>query len=117
MKFHISDVLSVYSGYLVSTRKMEGVYETLNFLTGDNLYTHQLPRAMEECKPFLSRQYPFLAYIDCSGQTPETLSAWIANIVSKYGETLDLNPIDSSAHKNIDPILEAEEMMNARNPT
>ena len=35
---------------------MDGIYDILNFLTGDNLYTHQLPRAMRECEPWLRAQ-------------------------------------------------------------
>ena len=58
--FHISDVLSVTTGRLVSSRHMGGIYEILNFLTGDNLFTHQLPRAMKECLPWLRTQFPNL---------------------------------------------------------
>src|SRR5688572_11411688 len=97
--FHISDVLSAYSGYLVSTRHMTGVYEVLNFLTGDNLFTHQLPRAMDECQPHLLKQHPVLAEIDCSGLTPETLSAWVERTVAKYGETLEIEPLPDEAHE------------------
>jgi len=43
--FHISDILSITDGRLVSTRHMDGIYEILNFMTGDNLFTHQLPRS------------------------------------------------------------------------
>lgn len=59
-KFHISDVLSVTTGRLVSSRHMDGIYEILNFLTGDKLFTHQLPRAMRECEPWLKTQFPQL---------------------------------------------------------
>lgn len=58
--FHISDVLTVTTGRLVSARHMDGVYDILNFLTGDELYTHQLPRAMRECEAFLRIQFPDL---------------------------------------------------------
>lgn len=58
--FHISDVLSITTGRLVSNRHMDGVYDILNFLTGDNLYTHQLPRASRECEAWLRTQFPKL---------------------------------------------------------
>lgn len=63
-QFHISDVLSVTTGRLVSTRHMAGIYEILNHMTNDQLFTHQLPRASAECKPWLIRQYPQLADVD-----------------------------------------------------
>jgi len=56
--FHISDILSITTGGLVSDRHMDGVYDILNFLTGDELLTHQLPRAMRECEPWLRTQFP-----------------------------------------------------------
>lgn len=59
-QFHISDILSVTTGRLVSSRHMDGIYELLNFLTGDTLFTHQLPRAMRECEPWLRSQFPYL---------------------------------------------------------
>lgn len=111
--FHISDVLSAYSGYLVSTRHMAGVYEVLNFLTGDNLFTHQLPRAMDECRPHLRRLHPVLEEIDCSGLNPETLPAWVERTVAMYGETLELTPVPDEAHEFRHPLEELESMVGA----
>lgn len=64
MKFHISDVLSITTGRLVSNRHVEGVYKILNHMTGDNLFTHQLPRAGRECAPVLIATYPQLSKDD-----------------------------------------------------
>lgn len=57
-RFHVSDLLSITTGRLVSTRHMDGVYEILNHITGDNLFTHQLPRAAKECDPVLASAFP-----------------------------------------------------------
>lgn len=59
-QFHISDVLSVTTERLVSSRHMEGVYELLHFLTGDDVPTHEVPDAMKECEPCLRSQFPSL---------------------------------------------------------
>jgi len=109
--FHIGDVLSAYSGFLVSPRHMAGVYDTLNYLTGDNLYTHQLGRAMEECHGWLERLHPVLKEIDCSGLNPETLPAWLAGVVIKYGETLELRPLPPDGHEFREPREELESMV------
>lgn len=109
--FHIGDVLSAYSGYLVSNRHMGGVYDVLNFLTGDNLFTHQLPRAMDECRGHLARMYPELAEIDCSGQTPESLPAWLAGVVAQYGETMELQPLPPDGHEFRHPMEELVSMV------
>ena len=75
-KFHLGDVLSTTTERLVSPRHISGVYDILNFMTGDDLFTHQLPRASEECKPYLLEQFPQL-------DTPEMDFA-----VAELGETL-----------------------------
>jgi len=59
--FHIGDILSITTGRLVSPRHMEGVYDILGYMTGDSLFTHQLIRAADRCKPVLLEQHPFLA--------------------------------------------------------
>lgn len=52
-EFHIGDILSITTERLVSPRLIEGVYDILNYMTGDNLMTHQLPRASRHCAPYL----------------------------------------------------------------
>ena len=82
--FHISDILSVTTGRLVSTRHIDGVYDILNFLTGDDLFTHQLPRANRECEPWLRSQFPLLMK-DAPGML-ERLSAMDEAIRSANGD-------------------------------
>jgi len=54
-KFHIGDLVSVGTGYLMPPNGIGGVYQLLNHLTGDNLMTHQLPMAAKQmqhcCQP------------------------------------------------------------------
>lgn len=109
--FHLGDILSVTTGYLVSPRAPHGIdamYDLLNFMTGDNLFTHQLPRACDECKPELLRQHPQLADV----KPPERFDdeahvwRWLAEQVDRYGEFLDVAPLATSDHTVIDPIAE-----------
>lgn len=57
--FPVVVVLTVTTGRLLC--EMEDVYDILNFMTGDNLFTHQLPRASDQCSPWLLKWYPELA--------------------------------------------------------
>lgn len=75
-KFHLGDVLSVTTGMLVSPTHMEGIYGILNFLTGESLFTHQLPRARESCEASVLAAFPTLRNVKQS-----TLKKWI----DKYG--------------------------------
>ena len=95
-KFHLGDVLSITTGWLVSPRGMGGVQDILDFMTGDNLFTHQLPWV--RCKPYLLEQFPQLAEVDASGVNIENHRRWLAEQVAKYGEEFEVKPIPKGAH-------------------
>lgn len=110
-KFKIEEVLSAIKGVLLCD--IGKVYEVLNFLTGDHLYTHQLPRACRVCQPEVYKQYPFLEQIDLSGINRNNWKEGVAAIKSQHPNELELTPIESWQYK--DPITEAEEMMGKEN--
>src|SRR4051812_25242756 len=62
--FDLGTVLSVTTGRLVAPNGMDDLYDILNFLTGDNLFTHVLPRANRWAAPLLLAQFPRLANVD-----------------------------------------------------
>lgn len=108
-RFPIGQVLSASSGRLMCD--MEGVYEILNFLTGDNLFTHQLPRAFRECQPHILRQHPQLAAFDDKKVTTENWRSMLDEAKKQFGETLELEPIPSDDHSVKDPIKELEDVV------
>ena len=110
-KFHLGDVLSITTGRLVSPRQMVGVHDILNFMTGDDLSTHQLPRVGDECKPHLLEQFPQLAEVSAAGVNGKNCVAWLAKRVAKYGEELEVKPVPRGAHQFKNPIVEAAEMV------
>lgn len=61
--FPLDVVLSITTGRLVASNHIQAVYEILDYMTCDNLYTHQLPRAGTECKPWLLRWHPKLTEV------------------------------------------------------
>ena len=93
--FHIGDVLTVTTGMLLSPRGMDGVYDILNFLTGENLCTHQLPRALKEVVGIVYEQHPQLAQIGATEMlaiTSENVHECVAQFGKLLGETLALTP-------------------------
>ena len=138
--FHIGDVLSITTGRLVSPRHIDGVYDILNFMTDDNLFTHQLPRACDECKPFLLKQFPQLASPEMDfavaelgemlktpsgkAETNKLLLGWLSKITSgKYGlqglslcgeqhDMLEVAKVPTDAHEQIDPMSELAEKVH-----
>jgi hypothetical protein len=105
---HLGIFLSITTGLLVSRDHIGGVYKILNYMTNDNLFTHQLPRASDECKPALLAQHPQLAAVE----VPELLVGemevytWLSQQEAIYGATLDIEPLAAEDHTSIDPIAE-----------
>lgn len=107
--FHIGDILSVMTGRLVSPDHIGGVYRLCDFMTGESLMTHQLPRVTEECEPFLREQFPDLAAIeipdDFGGSQAEVLG-WLDRQVEVHGATRDVAQLATGDHTHIDPLAE-----------
>ena len=123
-RFDLGDVLSITAGPLVSTRGMDGIYDILNYMTGENLFTHQLPRAANTAKPFLLAQFPQLADIDmddygrryeaCGGdksRVEQFVAEWLSEQKAKYGESLEVKPLPAGENGPRNPIQELEEMV------
>lgn len=110
--FHLGDILSITTGVLASKRHMEGVYDILNFMTRDKLFTHQLRRAADECKPALLAQHPQLAAITGDEVTPENFKAWIEAQCAEFGEELMVQQLPEHAHEFIDPMSELAEKVH-----
>jgi hypothetical protein len=112
--FHVSDVLSITTGRLLSTRHMEGIYDILNFMTNDDLMTHQLPRAMEQCQPFIFEQHPQLKNLSVDEfETDDGVRNWVEEQGKKFGHMLKIEQIPSNKYEHRDPIKEAVEMCGA----
>jgi hypothetical protein len=110
MLFETGVVLSITTGKLLC--EMGRVYDILNYMTGDNLFTHQLPRVVQECKPILLQQHPELATIDANEVNKDNWQECLASYVEQVGDLLEVLPImDDNVHEAIDPIEEAVAMM------
>jgi len=117
-KFHISDVLSVTTSRLVSTRHMEGLYDILGFMTGENLYTHQLPRASDQCSPVILLANPNLkdadvglldSLIEVLDTPAEAVKTWLLLQELKFGRLVEIKKLEN--HEPKEPISELQEMM------
>ena len=111
-EFHLGDILSITHDRLVSPRHIGGVYDILNWMTRDSLFTHQLPRAARECKPVLLAQHPQLSAVNASSVTPENWREWMEEQCAEFGEYLSVARLPEHAHEFIDPISEAAEKIH-----
>lgn len=56
--FPTADVLSTITGRLMG--EIGGVYEVLNWMTGESVFTHQIPRISREAVPVVLTLHPEL---------------------------------------------------------
>ena len=127
-KFNTADVLTLTTGLLLT--EIGNVYKILNFLTGDDLYTHQIPRASNYCIPSLREQVPQLFSEDIQERTAalradlkgketredrkKIVNKWLEDVILAYGESYTLKPV-LPPMKRVDPIQELEEMLEKKN--
>jgi hypothetical protein len=108
-RFHIGDVLSITSGRLMSPRHVDGIYDICSYMTGESVFTHQLPRVASEIEHDLRHQHPKLSAVsipDKLGDLQAVLN-FLAGLYPEFGEYVDVNPLsDAKDHTSIDPIAE-----------
>src|SRR5690606_33267410 len=107
--YGLDDILTVTTGRLLSRRHMDGLYDILNHMTGDNLMTHQLPRAATVCGPALRDQHPHLPGVEPANggsSTQEKLIAWLDQTEEEYGKTLPVQPLSPDAWESRNPVEE-----------
>lgn len=131
--FPLGTVLTVTTGLLLSPDGIGGVYQILNHMTRDNLYTHQLPRVSRECEPHLLKQFPVLASPEMQfavAELKELLGTpsghsepsavcvgWLSKLTSgRYGievpEQFEVEQLAPGEHYEIDPISELAEKVH-----
>jgi hypothetical protein len=108
-QFHLGAVLTIVTGVLLAHDGMPAVYKLLNFMTQDNLYTHQIQRVVQEVRPYLLKKHPGLADVDAVGVTPENWRAWLTDQILQHGEYLEVDALPSGEHYYIDPVSELVE--------
>jgi len=114
MKFKTEVIVSVVTGRLYCN--IDEIYKLLNFLTDDNLFTHQLPRASYFCKPFLYSQFLWLYQINFDEYNTKNWRGWIKDIISKVGEEFEVDNIQTLKEwKYISPINELINMRGGKN--
>lgn len=118
-EFDIGDVLSVTTGVLLcsvsGTRRspIEGVYDILNYMTGESLYTHQLPRVCKEAAPVILARYPqFAAIVVPEFASPEEVPAFVEQLRRDHGATFAIPRMTADEHEHIDPLSELAEKIH-----
>ena len=110
--FPLADVLSITTGRLLSRRHMDGMYDLLGYMTGQDLYTHQLTTAADAAEPALLAQHPFLADLrPPAGTDAPDLMAWLIDTERQHGEAIAVAPLADWEQR--DPIEDACDSVGA----
>lgn len=109
--FSTHDVMSVVTGRLMGG--IGGVYEVLNWMTGESLFTHQLPRVGREAVPVILAMHPHLASAieDAEQVTPENFQDWRDRWVDRFGPQIAVPTMNEDQHERIDAISELAEIV------
>lgn len=103
--FDLGDILTITTERLVSERYMTGVYDILNWMSGEKLLTHQLPRMVRKAKLSLLFQHPQLAEVDPSSIDHDNWQQWLHEQKAKLGATLPVMPLNVSEPEPIRVII------------
>ncbi|MET7795668.1 DUF7736 domain-containing protein [Streptomyces decoyicus] len=110
--FPLADALSVTTPKMLSHRHMDGLYELLDHMTGQDLFTHQLGAAADACKPALIEQHPFLADLQPPDNADQAdLLAWLVEAERVHGEQVTVQPLTNWGRR--DPIEDACDQVGA----
>lgn len=114
-------ILSVTSGRLLTRPDGDGngigqMYDLLGYMTGEQPFTHQLPRFAEECKPHLANQFPELDALTSeivrrcdAGEVHELCD----ELEAEFGAEQEVQPIPSGEHVSRNPVGELLDKVGA----
>lgn len=108
----LADVLSVTTDRLMSRRHVDGIYDLLRHMTGQDVYTHQLGKVADACAPALLEQHPFLRDLQPpEGLDAPDLMAWLVETERVHGEEVSVTPLTTWQYR--DPIEDAADAVGA----
>lgn len=89
-KFALADILNITTGLLFTP--VERLYDVANFLSGESLFTHQLPKAFKIYGPVVKRQLKQIAHIafEEGEVTPENYLEVLADLEAAHGNEFEL---------------------------
>jgi hypothetical protein len=125
-EFHASDVLTVGTGTFLSVGGFDSLMRLLQFMTGHDLYTHQVARAMSVCKNSVLQQFPWITSpafaselnklvesIETTDDPEVRVRTWLTDLTSgRLGsnigcsETLLVDALSEGQYVYMDPIDE-----------
>ena len=94
-EFDLGTILTVTTAKCRLFTKIENLYKILNYLTGEDIFTHQIPRAHEIARPYVLSLYPNLKGVgeDVVIESYEDVVTFLNEQKKIYGDKFILSPI------------------------
>lgn len=121
--YPLAVILNFADGRLLTS--LDDVYTFANYMTGDNLFTHQLPRACRAIELALKKQLPFLASpafvkdqemltrsLDGAVDAKAIIADWLKDMAGSYGPEHAVTPLAEWMQQ--DPISEMIQIRESR---
>lgn len=108
--FDLGVVLTLTTDGIMLSESVGDVHEACDFLTGDQLMTHQLVRALPVCGAHAREQHPDLADLKPPEGEPEEILRWVHQMRQIYGPSRRLTPLPPDRWERRNPIDEMAEM-------
>lgn len=120
--FDLLDVLQVTTHFIVSPRRVAALYDVLSWMTGESVFTHQLPRAGRECAAAILERYPELreaavpseedrAVWERTGNPAGWVPLWQDDMLKRFGPTRELTRLPAREPQYDTPIGDLVEMV------
>ena len=110
-KFSTAQVVTASTGRMLLL-EIGDLYKILNYMTGDDCYTHTLVRASKVCKPWFIKQFPWIDELKPNEVNVDNWKEWLDEIETEYGKTLMVEPLPEGIWESKNPIDELDEMLN-----
>ena len=105
-KFPIEVVLAVTTGR-PGVAPLDQVQELLSYMTGADIFMHQIPRAAEVCRQDLVRQHRWVDGVEPQrGLSRERMLRWVRGYGAEHGDELPVRVLPGGLYEPMDPIVE-----------
>lgn len=94
--FDLDVILTVTSGRLFTN--IENLYDILNYLTNDKIYTHEIPYLMNIAKKYILSKYPQLVNVgrDVAINNWQDIKNFIDEQKKIYGNSIRISPMQKN---------------------
>ena len=109
--FPTEAVISTASGFLLCD--IGEVYKVSEYMAGEPVWTHQLPRVGREIAGVIRARHPELAATldECQQITPENYAEMRDRFIARHGPTIEVSPMTTDQHESRAPISELAEIV------